>query len=465
MLLTPEPAIEHVLKLPLGDSCLHLPQILSNMREILHETYDVKRRRIEEKCPAPSSLAEFKCWKENQKKLNINFHRPSGNSDIHVSLLYCGFGKFIDDMKIIPSERHMLMASKLRSYMSDVYTKRGGGESDRRFAFAQIMSEHSTLKLIHGYGRDGYNSDFSVLCEDGYLSINFEFRNELNGGSGKEPNFENAGYYIKFQKNNRGQAPCYLATFSGCHYMQVFGAVWHNAFVCIDPLMQPVSMLAVPRDPTEGILRLARVLAALEKAHLNLEKDHLNFPFGPYFRHFGVGAVSLKYEKQLNGSKLYVWQADYYSSVSQKSVVVKFVLERYGSDVHRYLASHGLAPNLLHLERLPGSWIVVVMDQGSELILSGNKKNQKLFEATSERILDKLHERNFVHGDLRLPNFILDGDQVKLIDFDWAGEAGSVKYPFLINNTVKWADGVVPGNLILHEHDCFQIKRALDGFC
>jgi hypothetical protein len=39
------------------------------------------------------------------------------------------------------------------------------------------------------------------------------------------------------------------------------------------------------------------------------------------------------------------------------------------------------------------------------------------------------HDNGLVHGDLREPNLICDGDKIMLVDFDWGGEDGKTSYP------------------------------------
>ena len=48
---------------------------------------------------------------------------------------------------------------------------------------------------------------------------------------------------------------------------------------------------------------------------------------------------------------------------------------------------------------------------------------------TIQLMVLKLHDAGFVHGDLRAPNFIVDGDRLLLVDFDWGGKDGEVEYP------------------------------------
>jgi len=53
-----------------------------------------------------------------------------------------------------------------------------------------------------------------------------------------------------------------------------------------------------------------------------------------------------------------------------------------------------------------------------------------LRELFHETLKKSLKEKSFVHGDLRCQNILLSGtSQFAVVDFDWAGEYGDVKYP------------------------------------
>jgi serine/threonine protein kinase len=49
-------------------------------------------------------------------------------------------------------------------------------------------------------------------------------------------------------------------------------------------------------------------------------------------------------------------------------------------------------------------------------------------------IVTSFHAQNFVHGDIQDSNLLVHMDEMKLIDFDWGGKEGEVRYPVLINN-------------------------------
>ena len=65
-----------------------------------------------------------------------------------------------------------------------------------------------------------------------------------------------------------------LISVVGCHYLQVFGAVWNGDHICVDPLCSPVSLLFVPRNPNGGVAKVARVLAAIKSTVTKLQQYH-----------------------------------------------------------------------------------------------------------------------------------------------------------------------------------------------
>ncbi len=104
------------------------------------------------------------------------------------------------------------------------------------------------------------------------------------------------------------------------------------------------------------------------------------------------------------------------------------------------------------------------MDESKYRILYG----LQLSDADKERVRHKvtsvvrtLHQEGFVHGDIRESNIFIDVESltsddvtIHLIDFDWAGPIGEVKYPVDVNKiTVRRPDGVEGGGLITERHD------------
>ena len=156
-----------------------------------------------------------------------------------------------------------------------------------------------------------------------------------------------------------------------------------------------------------------------------------------------------------------------------RDIVVKFV-DQYGERAHRTLAERGLAPTLFYcgrpsLDKEPRyhNLSMVVMDYIDGDTLASAKKGNNLDERKKQFVLSKvrhaievLHNQNLVFGDLRSPNvMITKTNEVKLIDFNWAGDGGQAKYPSMISSDIKWAAGVEALGVIKMEHDREMLDR------
>jgi hypothetical protein len=140
-----------------------------------------------------------------------------------------------------------------------------------------------------------------------------------------------------------------------------------------------------------------------------------------------------------------------------KAVVVKFC-ERYSEVAHRLLSDMGLAPTLHYCSRVVGGVFMVVMD----LVDGQEAHSQFRYHALPQTVLDDvkralgiLHDAKLVYGDMRRPNIMVvkkpesrgdDGEKEDsgewrglLVDFDWSGQVGVVKYPpTLTNRSTIW---------------------------
>jgi serine/threonine protein kinase len=156
-----------------------------------------------------------------------------------------------------------------------------------------------------------------------------------------------------------------------------------------------------------------------------------------------------------------------------QDIVVKFV-DQYGERAHRLLADNRLAPILLYygspcIDKEPSyhSLSMVVMDYIDGDTLASAKKEKNLDEKTMQIVrsevqhaIDILHLNGLVFGDLRSPNVMISKtNEVKLIDFNWAGEEGQARYPSLISSDIKWAAGVEALGVIEKDHDMEMLNR------
>ena len=153
-------------------------------------------------------------------------------------------------------------------------------------------------------------------------------------------------------------------------------------------------------------------------------------------------------------------------TLDKEPIMVKFT-RRYSIELHAFCAKRGYAPVIHGFRTLPGGWSVVAMDyilppmhpsQSPDLTRLLDKWIDDL-----QKLVQSFHDKGFVHGDLREPNILCDGEKVMLIDFDWGGEVGKACYPHarLCDDLMKGRDGTGPQ--ITKEDDRRVLKNTLEG--
>ena len=180
----------------------------------------------------------------------------------------------------------------------------------------------------------------------------------------------------------------------------------------------------------------------------------------------------------------------YLATDQQKQQYVVKSTQRYGVDAHEAWATAELAPKLLQHRQVAGMWQQVVMEYlppelpdaagwltlrylmqpleeqlkaaPQHLILAPELLPQLIQQA--ERLLCHAHAVSVsglpaAHRDARPDNIMVcvrNGEVLKLhlIDMDWAGSAGTVVYPALLNTkNIAWPDGVAPDKVLEQKHD------------
>ena len=135
----------------------------------------------------------------------------------------------------------------------------------------------------------------------------------------------------------------------------------------------------------------------------------------------------------------------YNANLGGVEVLAKVVQPSYGKNVHALLAARRMAPRLygtsdLHdlasvvvMEFLKDGWVTLFYYRtnmhGNAGIPEGPR--ERLVKRLEE-MLDCLRDNGMVHGDFRMANVMLkpgEEENAVLIDFDWAGEAGTARYP------------------------------------
>ena len=150
---------------------------------------------------------------------------------------------------------------------------------------------------------------------------------------------------------------------------------------------------------------------------------------------------------------------------------VKFV-RTYAPTVHEQCAALGMSPPLRGFNAVPGGWHMVVMDlleeyeclHGVKRSLSDEEK-ERLREELGSKLRD-LHQKNSVHGDVRDANVMVRRGELewRLVDFDWSGEIGEVRYPMNVNRGpgLRRPKDALDGELILADHDMEMLHYLFD---
>ena len=147
-------------------------------------------------------------------------------------------------------------------------------------------------------------------------------------------------------------------------------------------------------------------------------------------------------------------------------VLVKPVPRSYSQDVHKHMADNGLAPKLYGYAEVKGAPTAYVMEyldpstwQTLHEFLKSNATavDRTRLQKAVDGIIKKLELKNYVHGDLRSSNIMIRTDvkeksvDLRVIDFDWAGETGQVRYPAERNRDIWWPGEA--GGPIEQDHD------------
>ena len=218
-----------------------------------------------------------------------------------------------------------------------------------------------------------------------------------------------------------------------------------------------------------------RALRSLEEWYRKLKDGELDqpphsslFPDHQMFTSLDDGRLkTLRFTSQPNSDKL-VFMA---LGPGNEKLIVKFTTS-YSKAAHEYAQSIGFAPRLRGFDTLPGGWILVAMDDVSDNYSDLECDERPLSESDAQLLQSKiglLHQHHFVHGDVRAANILVRNNlagpqepQFLLVDYDWAGDAGTAIYPADLKKTTVWRpEDVDDGKLITAEHDCQMLQFIL----
>jgi len=322
---------------------------------------------------------------------------------------------------------------------------------------------------IHAYTTDG------DIRYNGFCFAILEYKSEI-GTTGAEPLFQAGWYYTEFMRKKldvHSRLPCFILYAFGAH-IGFAGAVWTDR-----PLLEVFSpTLPIFYHSTDVNTRMsaARCFGAAKKAILTLEsyykhelhdvgtadRQYLAFPYPTEYVSLGDSTVqSFTYTCHLDKNKLL-----FKAKIDNNDLCIKFV-RCYSKEAHLKCSSLGFAPLLRGFEHVSGGWYMVVMDfiDDSYQELHDSPSKDSFHLEVRQKVI-RLHQEGYVHGDIRTTNVMVkkNGDPgIILVDFDWAGVIGEVRYPMNVNIVdVKRPNGAYDNELITLEHDLAMVEIAFE---
>ncbi|TFK63726.1 hypothetical protein BDN72DRAFT_775561, partial [Pluteus cervinus] len=420
--------------------------------------------------------------------------RPPGCESLTpLSLLHPIFGEFLDDcQKHEPTVGDAALARDFVTEMGKIHRD----ELTRQTALKELLDKHNIHTNEIELTNSRYGAGLTVTSPGGTSAIG-EINNDI-GSTGAEPLFQASLYYLEATQRKalevtHSALPCILVLVFG-PYIAFAGAAWSER-----PVVQMLSP-AIPCHYHTTDLNLenmlVRHLGAFRKALHSLQTfyarppDDLSpYPACPYKTSITVKkgdsdqVVKFAYQDRMKHHNVFFGniriQDDSMQDKDADPVCIKFVT-RYCQDAHELLAREGLAPKLIGVERLPGGLYAVIMeDFGDNYInlfhyIEEHKDfrtsqqyaaSRNAFEDRFKAGLNKLHDAGLVHGDVRNTNILVDKNSPDLagafylIDYDWSGKDGEVKYPLTLNTkSVKRPDGAIGSGFIQKDHDIAMVK-------
>ncbi|KAI6030249.1 hypothetical protein EDC04DRAFT_3115486 [Pisolithus marmoratus] len=389
---------------------------------------------------------------------------------IPTTLLHPVFGQFVDDCrKIEVTAEDNRFVERLATAMSALYDS----EAERIQAVEmQFQSYHIHFTINEtqttGYLADRDNRHRYVIAEFACITGNFDLYLQAVEDY-LESTRESA---VKFV---RSPLPCLLLAIYGPHLVVFAGAAW-NKRPTAQLLLSPISFQYHPTDTHFGITA-ARHMAAFRKASQTLKEYYENlqetptstpalphlFPHPTSYRSLQDKTLKhFQYVRELDPDQLVFLGTEHEGD----RICVKFV-PRYSPDAHEFLASLGCAPALRGFEAVGNGWFMVVMDMLPGEFETIYDCRERLPSSVLANISEKLglfHDAGFVHCDIRDVNIMVpksDRTQFTIIDFDWAGRAGEVRYPPFVNRTnIVRPPGACDGEVILADHDIYMLERV-----
>ncbi|KAG8932642.1 hypothetical protein FRC02_000818 [Tulasnella sp. 418] len=472
----------------------------SDEEQSSEDTEQAKRRKLNDEQervvqytrggPAPSSEARHGEFLRKQEKrgdiLNGRGVSHKDNTGLPVCLYSEAFADFeaaIINQEFEPTAEQYSLTERLFGVASKLYPLKKDREEAVKPLLEQLIG--SVFYEVPSMRDAQSDTALRTQCQGDLMAarVLMEMKNEIGTG-GSDPSIQGACSYKFYWSDDRADrlrksccCPTFIIAIAG-PWMCILGGVFVGKVV-VQPLTDYI-WLGNGTHLEHRLTFVTKVFRALSEGQRTLDNYYKRLQlvpqpverFYPYPRAFGDPQAldNIVYIKELvegNPSKA-IFKARVVSSGQE--VVVKFV-QRYNLTAHRLLASHDLAPKLLHpLDDNPllgGRLQMIVME------FVGGKIAHEVYGVSDDvideikRAINILHHAGLVFGDLRTPNIMLTNNKPLLFDFDWCAEDGVGTYPKSLNDVggIEWHQDVKRGGKMKKEHDLFMLEKLCKALC
>ena len=466
--------------------------------------------------PSPSNAAksgEYAKLQANSKTVILdgfyNMHRHQNTSALPIEIYHPVFQLLVENIATArPDEEFIADVQKLMTVSTGVGTVELTLAEDLRIALTKVLGKYMGQVVVDDAIPDdtvrktGDEFAIPLLVMEYKQAIDEGGCDPLTQGSHSALSqwrtiwvstvyFQSLWFWgAEVQKLKEVRDKCCCPTFiiaSGSPYLVILGAILREHFVV--QRLTSLEWLGMGRVFEGGHLyHIAQIFHSLRAALQELDTfyDELKqrdlklvdgqphprfYPYHTTFTDYTMKLpVEFEYLRPLTDSQKSLFLVKLKSSCE---TAVEFVA-RYRAAAHHLLAEAGVAPRLLFCGSIDGQDDVrdspletakgpfglhlgpsQMVAMGHVDGTNGEEAGDKLGDAHEQlrAIIDKLHESQYVFGDLRSPNVMFSGSRVVLIDLDWAGKHGETFYPTEIGDCITLHCNARDLGIIKKEHD------------
>ncbi|KAG8899070.1 hypothetical protein FRB99_006951 [Tulasnella sp. 403] len=424
-----------------------------------------EHRQVEAKYQAPSTFAQSSNWVAQQAgPAAINCLRPTERAGLPITLLHPAFARFWSILAgPLPHGASSLCAQRTAFRLCEEMPQYYATDKLRLAKFQDLTSDlFSAFGILRPAPVSSGEANLCLVRPPTRFLLVGEAKNNPGGGDGDVWMHVSALYdavarAVPEEEQRYSGCPAFILAIDGPNIL-IGGGFRDGGRSVVEPLSQWCIMMKDKRvwkifthhDQTDKHILIEFT------SPLQVPRDHYDLVF--------KGKVIT----EESGPEQF-----------SEDVFVKVLRGRYGRRQHQMAAKDSFAPKFFGVARCEGAPDAIVMQLLSRHDGWNTMGSKRYRRRATERQVTKLRQwvadflswletHKFVHGDLRSNNIMCRLHQngvdieIRVVDWDWAGEVGEVRYPPDLNPEANLPGAA--GGLIEKEHDRQMLMETLDCF-